>query len=257
MLAAHDVAARGGGLEEVKQARRTRALVGGTRILRVEVGPVAEHAIQVHQLQGHAAHLATEAITAGALLAAYLDEDERLSLQIQAESPRFAVTVDVSQDGAIRARFSPGVLREAEQLHGVMLVMKSVVGREVYRGVTPLEHPSLEAMLQQHLAESAQTPARVAIRGARGTFVERLPGEEIEDAMLDDFAVGALRGLEGTDEPLRWACSCSRQRVEQMLTGLGPDTIRSMIDEDGGAVVSCHFCTETVTFDVPQLQALL
>lgn len=240
------------------RAWRTRALVGGTRILRVEVAPIAEHAIAVHQLSGHAAHLATEAITAAALLAAYLDEGERLTLQIQAEEPRFAATVDVSQDGAVRARFSPGQLPEARRLRGVMLVLKSVVGREVYRGVTMLEHPSLEAMLQQHLLESAQAPARVAIHGSIGTFVERLPGEDVDDATLQDFARGALRGIDGGhEEPLQWSCSCSRERVEDMLRGLGASTIQEMIDEDGGAVVSCHFCAETVTLDVPALRALL
>lgn len=244
----------------MKQGLRSRALVEGTRILRVEVGPIAEHAVQVHGLSGRAAHLMTEAITAGALLAAYLDEGERLTLQIQAEKPRFGCTVDVHEDGAIRGRLSPETLPDTDGLVGVMLVLKSVVGREVYRGVTGLDHPSLEAMLQQHLLDSAQSPARVAIEGARGTFVERLPGEDVPESTLDTYARAALRGLEGTedtDQPLRWACSCSRERVEAMLAGLGDDTLRSMIDEDQGAVVTCHFCTETVRLDVPQLTALL
>lgn len=241
---------------------RQRGTIEGLRVLRVDVRAIAEHVVQIHGLVGLAAELAVDGIAAASLLAAYLDDDERLTLQIQGADPQFALTVDVHDDGAIRGRLTPNWVPEPEaELKGILMVMKSVVGREVYRGVTPLEHHSLAAMLQQHLEDSAQAPARVALRDGIGAFVERLPGEVIDDAAMDRVLDQVLDGFEGADaseeRALFWSCGCSRDKVLQMLVALGPVEIQAMIDEDDGARVSCHFCNETVVLDRPALEALL
>ena len=241
---------------------RQRGTIGGLRVLRVDVRDIAEHVVRVHGLVGLAAELAIDGVAAASLLAAYLDDDERLTLQIQGAEPRFALTVDVHDDGAVRGRLTPNWVPEPDgPLQGVLMVMKSVVGREVYRGVTPLEHHNLAAMLQQHLEDSAQAPARVALRDGVGAFVEKLPDEAIDDATMDQVLQDVLDAFDGADaseeRELFWSCSCSRDKVLQMLVALGPEEIRSMIDEDDGARVSCHFCNETVVLDRPALEALL
>jgi molecular chaperone Hsp33 len=234
---------------------------GTVRALRVDVDEIAERAITLHGLSGDAARLCTEGIACAALLSAYLDEDERLTMQLQASEPRFALTVDVTFDGGVRARFTPSAVGRVVQVRGVMLVLKSVVGREVYRGASEIEHEALADVLQHHLDRSSQVPARVALRGSVGAFVERLPGSEASshehDVDLDALAAEVLEGLEGRSEDLRWECSCSEDRVLDMLASLGADEIRSMIADDAGAVVTCNFCTRRVEIGVEALQSLL
>ena len=47
----------------------------------------------------------------------------------------------------------------------------------------------------------------------------------------------------------RFACSCSRERVADMLRGLGEDEIRGLIAERGEAEVGCDFCGAVYRFD--------
>jgi molecular chaperone Hsp33 len=52
-------------------------------------------------------------------------------------------------------------------------------------------------------------------------------------------------------EPLtpRFACSCSRERVGNMLRSLGTDEIESIIAERGNVEVGCEFCGAQYVFD--------
>ncbi|MEZ4316627.1 MAG: Hsp33 family molecular chaperone HslO [Myxococcota bacterium] len=293
-----------------------RAVVadGSARALRVDVTAIAEHGADLHGLRGAARELFVEGVVCAALLAAYLDEAERLTMQVQASEPRFAFTADVAADGAVRARLTPTDARGADRILGVMLVQKSVVGREVYRGATAVEHPSFAEMLHEHLQSSSQTSARIRVEGGIGAFVEHLPEEPAvfvldldggpgdapdawsaasddsgavpassrdsgavpassRDSGADDEAGGpfaaallasldalageVVNGLEGETQALRWECTCSDARVLSMLQGLGEAELQSMIDEDHGAVVTCNFCTRTVTLSEDQLRSLL
>lgn len=239
---------------------RTRAVIeGGTvRALRVDVSSIAAEAVARHGLEGTSALVCTEAITCATLLSAYLDDEERLTLQIQASDPRFAVTVDVGSDGSVRARLTPSRLPQTERIRGVMLVLKSVVGREVYRGASEVDHATLEEMLRNHLDRSTQAPAAIAIHGAVGAFVERLPASPTAPEDLQALAGLVLAaGIDGEVQPLRWACTCSEERVLDMIAGLGASEIRAMIDEDGGAVVQCHFCMREVAIGADRLRQLL
>src|SRR5690625_7273225 len=60
-----------------------------------------------------------------------------------------------------------------------------------------------------------------------------------------------LQRLFGNEEvkfhaqlPIVFHCKCSKERLEQAITGLGNDEIQAMIDEHHGAEATCHFCNE-------------
>ena len=51
-------------------------------------------------------------------------------------------------------------------------------------------------------------------------------------------------------KPLRFACSCSRERVEAMLVSLGQDEAEAAADAAGGeANIRCEFCGQSYRFD--------
>ena len=54
--------------------------------------------------------------------------------------------------------------------------------------------------------------------------------------------------LQGEDGP-RFACTCSRERVGQMLRSLGVEEIESVIAEQGQVEVGCEFCGQQYRFD--------
>ncbi|HZE90928.1 MAG TPA: Hsp33 family molecular chaperone HslO [Rhizobacter sp.] len=57
-----------------------------------------------------------------------------------------------------------------------------------------------------------------------------------------------VRRFEPPDQP-RFACSCSRERVANMLKGLGRDEIDGIIAEQGRVEIGCDFCGLTYHFD--------
>ena len=54
--------------------------------------------------------------------------------------------------------------------------------------------------------------------------------------------------LQGPTAP-RFRCSCSRQRVGQMIRGLGEDEAASILAEQGHIEVACEFCGQQYRFD--------
>jgi len=49
--------------------------------------------------------------------------------------------------------------------------------------------------------------------------------------------------------PLRFRCSCSRQRVLGMLQALGPEESVASLTEDGHMEVTCEFCNRIYRID--------
>lgn len=255
-------------------------------MLAVDVTGAALHTRDVHDLAPGATVLAGQGLVAAALLGSGVKGEERVALQWQLTQPHAAFYGEVDGGGAVRARMSPAALRVArlDALSGMQLVIKSVGVREVYRGVTRIERESVEHALAGHLHSSDQVETLLRIGAleptgagrAAGVLVQRMPGADEDGApfsarygfladgpaaaWVDEVRAGTLGGhaLDVLEErTVVWRCGCTRQRVEAMLAGLAPEELRAMLEEDDGAEVSCHFCTETYTFDGAALQGLL
>ncbi|MDR0458781.1 MAG: Hsp33 family molecular chaperone HslO, partial [Burkholderiaceae bacterium] len=61
--------------------------------------------------------------------------------------------------------------------------------------------------------------------------------------------------LTGADGP-RFACSCSRERMETMLRALGEDEVRDTLRERGQVEVGCDFCGRQERFDAVDVARL-
>jgi molecular chaperone Hsp33 len=55
--------------------------------------------------------------------------------------------------------------------------------------------------------------------------------------------------------PVRFACTCSKERLGRILVSLGPVELEDMI-ATGGAELVCHWCESRYEFDREQLQQL-
>ena len=56
---------------------------------------------------------------------------------------------------------------------------------------------------------------------------------------------------------ISFACSCSKERLLGVFRSLGALELQSMIDEQGGAEVVCHFCGETYLFTRQDLEQMI
>lgn len=154
-----------------------------------------------------------------------------------------------------------------------------------YQGLVGLDADHLAQAFEDYFGQSEQLPTRVHLVGtgprAAGLMIQQLPGDAgrsgdpdawqrcsalfdtLTDAELADLSVQDLvwrlfheeapRLLE--PRPLRFACSCSRERVAEMLVSLGEDEARAAVI-DGQAQVHCDFCGKEYAFSPDEVEAL-
>ena len=83
---------------------------------------------------------------------------------------------------------------------------------------------------------------------------------EMTYASIEQLCDDWFRGMEPKileRTPLRYCCTCSRERMEKALISLGRKDLQSLIDEDQGAELVCHFCRSKYSFTTEQLKELL
>ena len=91
---------------------------------------------------------------------------------------------------------------------------------------------------------------------AAGPVTELLKADPDPEALLRAALPGlALEVLE--KRPIAYRCDCSRERMERALISLGREELRAMIDEQGGAELTCRFCDNVQRFSREELEALL
>ena len=151
-----------------------------------------------------------------------------------------------------------------------------------YQGLVGLDADSLAEAFEGYFQQSEQLPTRVLLASVDGraaglmlqqlpgghgdadgwdrvnALFETLPGQELATTPVDTllwrlFHEEEVRVLGST--PLRFAGSCSRERVSDMLRSLGLDEARAALQE-GVAEVHCDFCGQGYRFEPEQIEAL-
>ncbi len=274
--------------------RLVRGILGDgvARLFAIDVTGIAEQTRQFHKLKKDAVPLAAEAIVASVFMAGQIKGEERVSLQMQCNRPQCAFIADVDASGGVRARFTPETvfLSDKTGLDGMFLAIKSLPGKELYRGVTSIEQESIINALNRHIGASAQVDNILniqvgisedgSVEHAVGILIERLPSKEVAELeasaefvvtfdpvreMAPQDIVSAVNGgvvqgvtlevLERTD--VTWRCSCGPQRVEAILLSLPVEELTAMLKEDGQAEVICHFCNVAYTVSGEKLQQMV
>lgn len=175
--------------------------------------------------------------------------------------------------------------------HGTISVSRDLASGEVYSSSVPLVSGEIGEDLAHFLDASEQIPSAVAlgvrvapdgsVTGAGGLIVQTLPGvgpevagelasriaamPAVSSVMTDgghaDDLIAFIAGGASVEimerRPVRFSCTCSREKGELALAALGADEIASLIDENGEAEVTCHFCRRQFRFERAELEGLL
>lgn len=242
-----------------------------------------------------ALHLLGEAAAAAALFTGHTKVEGRLSVQLRSRGALRTLFAECTAAGTLRgivqlAETGGEVSRDLRELGddtllAITIENPSVAGREPmrYQGLVALESDSLSGAFEDYFRQSEQLPTRLLLAAdgqrAAGLMLQKLPGDQGDadgwtraGALFDTLdsnellacpAATLLTRLFHEDgvqplggKPLRFACSCSRERVESMLVSLGPDEARAAV-AGGEAAIRCEFCGQDYRFSPEQIEKLL
>ncbi len=238
--------------------------------------------------------LVGEAVAAVALLAGTLKFNGRLSLQAQGRGPVSLLLAECTHDGQLRALARhDGELDTAANIgaligDGTMVITITPDQGRQYQGIVPLEGDTLAQCLEGYFQQSEQLPTRLWLASgngrAAGLMLQRLPDQVASrddnrnqwqhlealagtlkmEELLDLPAETVLRRLFHETpprlpgaQPLRFGCTCSRERTENALLSLGADELKTLLEEDGEATLTCDFCLSQQHFDAVDLAELI
>ncbi len=174
---------------------------------------------------------------------------------------------------------------------GMLGIIRDLGLKEPYVGQVPLVNGEVAEDLTQYYATSEQLPTAVAlgvlvdvdytIKAAGGFILQVLPGaydedidnvertiqsissvtemlsngkkpEDIVEQLLSDYEIEYFDNV-----PTKYECDCSRDRTDRALISLGKDELEKIINEDGKAEITCHFCDNVYKYTKEELETLL
>ena len=161
---------------------------------------------------------------------------------------------------------------------------KNTPGRQAYQGIVPLEGDTIAQALEQYMLRSEQLHTRIWLAAdattATGLLLQQLPIQGgNQTAALSEAEESWTRAqrlaetlstkemLEVDQEtllyrlfweetlltfdarPIHWECTCTRERVADMLKMLGRAEVDDILVTQGKIEVACEFCGKPYLFD--------
>ncbi|MEN5209913.1 Hsp33 family molecular chaperone HslO [Stenotrophomonas terrae] len=241
-----------------------------------------------------AARLLGEASVASALFTGHTKVDGRLSIQLRSSTALRALFSECTSAGTLRgivqlndgedAPATLGALGE-DALLAITIENPGLDPREPqrYQSLVALTGDSLDDAFEDYFRHSEQLPTRLLLASdgqhAAGLLLQKLPGDEGDEdgwiragALFDTLGRDELLALPGAellhrlfheenpqlvgDKPLRFGCSCSRERVSAMLQSLGEEEARAAAEPTGQVEVRCEFCGQEYHFPLAEFGVL-
>ena len=167
--------------------------------------------------------------------------------------------------------------------------------KEPYRGSVPLVSGEIGEDFAYYLAKSEQIPSAVLlgvylrgresgdawVEAAGGLMIQMMPGADektvaaIERAVqgaphtttlirdgarpvdLLSTVLGAVPFEVLEEKPVSFACLCSYERAVSLISSIDRKELETILREDKGAALTCHFCNETYRLDETALESIL
>lgn len=240
-----------------------------------------------------ARELLGEAAAAAVLFTGHTKVDGRLSIQIRSEQGLRTLFAECTAAGTVRGivqltegQDAPRDLRDLgrEALLAITIENPGLDPREPqrYQSLVGLDASRLAEAFEDYFRQSEQLPTRLLLAAdgdrAGGLMLQKLPGDEGDDdgwnrvgALFDTLGEAELLSASVpvllhrlfheelpqvlTERPVRFGCSCSRERVASMLQSLGQEEAAAAL-ADGVTEVRCEFCGQQYRFNPAQIAEL-
>jgi molecular chaperone Hsp33 len=234
-----------------------------------------------------------ETCAAAALFTGHAKVDGRLSVQMRGTGALRTLFAECTAAGTVRgiAHYDPPLPEPlTPRAFGPGSVLAITIESQPpgahemvrYQGMVGLEADTLSEAFEAYFAQSEQLPTRVLLvadaRRAAAIMIQQLPeghrdadGWTRASALFDTLAPDELLGLDSrtllfnlfhedevrllAERPLAFGCSCSRERVADVLRSLDLDETLAAA-KDGRTEVHCDFCGQGFAFDEAEVRSL-
>lgn len=231
-----------------------------------------------------------QALAAAALLITTIKFNGSLILQVQGDGPVSLLVAQAKADRTLRGLAHwqdpvlPGPLSQLLGNARMAITIDTGGDRERYQGIVAIDcETSLAEAIEGYFKRSEQLATRLWLAAgnerAAGMLLQALPGETEDadawnrtvqlgdtlkqDELLDLPQREVLRRLFHEEdvrvfepEPVSFRCTCTRERIETVLRGLGYDEVRDILAEQGKISVDCEFCNQNYLFDPVDVEQL-
>lgn len=234
-----------------------------------------------------------EAFAAATLLASTIKFEGKLTMQVRGKGPIHLLVIQITNDGSVRGLARWDTVPNSAQLieafgedARMIITIEAKKQAEPYQGIVPLEGECLAEALENYFKTSEQLPTRlylaVSETSASGLLVQKLPTGEATSHDIDGwqrstilcstlsdhelctddshtllhrvFHEEQVRLFDPTD--VRFHCSCSKERTDAMLIGLGRAEVDDIVEEQGKVEITCEFCDAAYNYDAVDVGAL-
>lgn len=241
-----------------------------------------------------AAELLGESCVASALFTGHTKVDGRLSIQLRSSTALRTLFAECTAAGTLRGIVQLSGEGDAprdltalgdDALLAITVENPGLDPREPqrYQSLVGLGAAALDEAFEDYFRQSEQLPTRLLLASdgtrAAGLLLQKLPGDEGDadgwaraSALFETLGKQELLDVDGKDllrrlfheenpellgeRSLRFACSCSRDRVQSMLQSLGEKEARAAAEPTGAVDIRCEFCGREYHFPLTEFDIL-
>ena len=252
---------------------------------------IVQEAINFHNLTDDAAKALGRVLTIGAFISSgFKGNDNKLTIIVdgQGSGGKMVVTADAGAivRGYIQNPKAMGDVKGVVGKNGYINVIKDFGLKEPYNGLSEIMVGDIAMDFAYYFTKSEQLPSAISLdvdvkggvcKKSAGIIVQPMPNctediivilEDIVNQMKNiativeektiqgviDFYFGHFPIKQLEDVNPKYVCSCSKDKVSQMLITLGKDELMKIVEEHGQIEVGCQFCNEKYKYSKEDIE---
>lgn len=254
---------------------------------------IVQTAINYHNLSDDAAKALGQILTLGAFISSgFKGNGNKLTIIVDGKGNGGKIVVSADAGALVRGYIqNPNAMGQISSVigrDGYINVIKDFGLKEPYNGLCEIVtgNPSMD--FAYYFTKSEQLPSAISLDidvkngkclKAAGIVVQPMPNcsedvivilEDIVNQMKNIATIVEEKGAQGVidfyfghfpikqleDVNPKYVCSCSKEKVSQMLVTLGREELENIIKENGKIEVGCQFCNKKYQYlseDIDQI----
>ena len=254
---------------------------------------IVQQAINFHNLSDDAAKALGQILTIGAFISSgFKSNGNKLTIIVDGKGNGGKIVVSADTGAKVRGYIqntrAMGDIQSVIGRDGYINVIKDFGLKEPYNGLSEIVTGTPSMDFAYYFTKSEQLPSAISLDvdvkngkclKSAGIIVQPMPNcteevivilEDIVSQMKNIASIVEEKGAQGVIDfyfshfPIKqlddvnpsYVCSCSKEKVSQMLVTLGKEELQSIVKENGKIEVGCQFCNKKYQYFEEDIEKL-